>query len=44
MFEKIFYLWSIFGNLWGGLKIALLTILEQLTRDIFRAINAKAVT
>ena len=38
-FEKILHLWSFFVKLWG-LKIAILASLGQLTRDIFRALNA----
>ena len=39
IFEKIFQLWSFSVKLWG-LKVPILAKLGQLTRDIFRAVNA----
>ena len=38
-FEKIFHLWY-FSYSFGGLNVAILANLGQLTRDIIRAINA----
>ena len=40
-FQKIIYLWSFLLS-YEGLKIAIRADLAQLTRDIFRAINALA--